>query len=178
MAVAALISSLAMLAAGPQALTLAQADAPAAATSPAEPAAAPAQDEGAAPSGAPADDYGLMAWCYGALSGHLGLYQHVLPQVRRIETEFLESGHTIDEVMGDYAAQHAAGEKTLTSWAHVLTIEEAAGKTGGRKRAVAIARGRMVWKGADSADPRQLAQLWMSWGLPDKCRTTAHRLAP
>ena len=183
MAIGALISSLVLLAAGPATLTLAQADTSPVTTrqtSPDKQAAADALAKGEAPfpSGAPADDYGLMGWCYGALSGHLNLYAQVLPEVKRIEGEFPDKDRTIADVMKDYAAQHAAGEKILTTYARVISLEETAGKTHGQKRPAVIARGRQVWKGSDKADPRQLAQLWMSWGLPDRCQATAKRLAP
>ncbi len=181
MAIAALISSLALMASASSTLTLAQADAPVTTTqtSPDKQAAADALAKGEAPfpSGAPADDYGLMGWCYGALSGHLNLYGQVLPEVKRIEGEFPDKDRSLDDVMKDYAAQHAAGEKILTSYAHAISVEEAAGKTHGQKRPTVIALGRQVWNGADKADPRQMAQVWMSWGLPDRCQATAKRVA-
>ena len=188
MALAALISALAMMASGPPTIVLAQADAPPSSEAPVtttnitrdQQAAADALAKGELPfpSGAPTDDYGFMAWCYGALAGHVGLYDQVLAQVQRIEAEFPDSDRPIDQVMKDYADQHAAGQQILESYAHALSNEEAAGKNGARKRAPAIAKGKLVWKGADQADPRQLAQLWMSWGLPARCQATASRLAP
>ena len=36
----------------------------------------------------PTDDYGYVAWCYGALSGYLALYDVAMPEVTRIEREF------------------------------------------------------------------------------------------
>jgi hypothetical protein len=188
MALAALISSLALMASGPSHLVLAQADAPPASESPVpttrttadKTRAAEAMIKGEAPFpiGAPTDDYGFMAWCYGALEGHESLYEQVLPEVQRIEAEFPDSDRPIDQVMKDYADQHDLGHQILQTYARALTVEESAGKTGGRKRPVAVARGQMVWKGSDKADARQLAQLWMSWGLPGRCQSTAARLAP
>ncbi len=119
-----------------------------------------------------------MGWCYGALAGHVALYDAALPEVRRIEAEFPEPGRTIDQVMDTYAAQHARGESLLHSYARALDAEEAAGKTRGRKRAAVIARGHEVWTGADTSNPRALAQLWMSWALPGRCQVTAARLDP
>ncbi len=189
MILAAFLSSLALLASGPSTLVLAQADAPPAsseapvATTDVDPtvqanAEALAKGEDPFPTGAPTDDYGFMGWCYGALAGHLGLYDKVLPEVRRIETEFPEKDETIDQVMADYASQHALGARILDHYERALTVEEARGKTRGVTRAAAVAKGREVWKGADEAELRQLAQLWMSWGLPGRCQSTANRIAP
>ena len=162
MALAALFSAFALLASAPPALQLAQAT----------PAAV--ADDNAYPSGAPTDDYGFMAWCYGALSGHVELYDQVLPEVKRIETAFPDPGSSIDKVMSGYAAQHSRGKVLLTRYAHALDAQDA--KTRSANRADAVAKGRERWSGAETADPRQLAQLWMSWGLPGRCDSTARRL--
>lgn len=188
MAFAALLSSFALLAAGPSGLQLAQASAaPSSSEAPVTTtnvtpdvqanADALARGEEPFPAGAPTDDYGFMAWCYGALSGHLALYDKALPEVKRIEAEFPEPGRTIDQVMDEYAAQHAAGESSLEAYSRALDVEEASGKTHGRKRAAAVARGLDVWKGSDNSDPRGLAQAWMSWGLPGRCERTAARIS-
>ncbi len=188
MAFAALISALTLLA-GQPAIVLAQADAPpstAPSTAPLTTTNITAQDQANAdaaangedpfPAGAPTDDYGFMAWCYGALGGHVDLYDKVLPEVRRIEIEFPDSKTPIDKVMTGYASQHELGKKILLRYARALDLTEAAHRTGGQDRAAAVAAGQQVWQGADSADVRQLAQLWMSWGLPGRCQATAKRL--
>ena len=172
MALAALFSAFALMASAPPALQLAQAEAPAA-----QSPAAPADDDGY-PTGAPTDDYGFMAWCYGALSGHVDLYDQVLPEVKRIETAFPDPGSSIDKVMAGYAAQHSRGKLLLTRYAHALDIQDARTRSAAAGRADAVAKGRDVWSGSQSADPRQLARLWMSWGLPGRCDTTARRLTP
>jgi hypothetical protein len=185
MGFAALLSSLALLASGPSHLLLAQADAappsqaPVSTTNGGSSADADAVLDGddPFPTGAPTDDYGFMGWCYGALAGHMALYDKVLPQVRRIEGEFPEAGAPLDQVMDGYRVQHLRGEKVLANYERALDVEEATGKTGGADRAAVVAKGREAWKGADKADPRQLAQLWMSWALPDRCEATAARLA-
>jgi hypothetical protein len=187
MGFAAFFASLALMASGPSNLLLAQADAPA----PESPVAtanvsastqanadALAKGEAPFPTGAPTDDYGFMAWCYGALSGHLALYDKVLPQVRRIEAEFPDSKTPIDKIMAAYAVQHRRGERLLIVYGRALDVQEAAGKSEGEDRTAAVARGKDVWSGADSADPKQLAQLWMSWGLPGRCQSTAAKLGP
>ena len=173
MAFAALASALALLAAAPSQIVLAQADAPSSA-----PAKAPPEGEDPFPAGAPTDDYHFMGWCYGALSGHVDLYDKVLPSVRSIEAAFPDSSRTIDQVMGDYTAQHAEGDRLLKSWDRSLGALEAKRKTGRASRASSVASGREVWKGSETADTRQLAQLWMSWGLPGRCISTGERLAP
>ncbi len=189
MAFAALVSALALLASGPSGFILAQADAPPAAaqgpvsTTDITPdaqanAEAVANGEDPFPSGAPTDDYGFMGWCYGALAGHMGLYETVLPNVRSIEASFPDSNRSLDDVMKDYSAQHDEGVRLLANWDKALSVLEATGKTRGVERAAAVAKGREVWKGSSTSEPRQLAQLWMSWGLPGRCMSTADRLAP
>jgi len=190
MGFAALLSSLALLASDPatQALTEPDAPPPARAQAPVTTskatrdvqanADAVANGEDPFPNGAPTDDYGFMAWCYGALSGHLSLYDKVLPEVRRIEGEFPDTQTPLAKVMDGYKVQHVRGQKILAGYERALDIVEAQGKADGAQRAGAVAKGRDVWMGADTADPRQLAQLWMSWALPDRCQTTAARLAP
>jgi hypothetical protein len=176
MALASLASALALLAAAPAQFLLAQNDAPPPAAPEATAPAAPAQTLAALPPGAPDDDYGLMGWCYGALSGHVDLYDKVLPEVKRIETAFPAPGETVDKVMAGYATQHDRGKVLLTRYSKALQAEEAKGATGGVSRDDAIAKGRETWSGSDTADPRTLAQLWMSWGLPGRCDETAKRL--
>ncbi len=184
MGFAALLSSLALLASGPShVMVLAQADAPPVSTTNVTKDAQADADavfngEDPFPTGAPTDDYGFMGWCYGALAGHLALYDKVQPQVRRIEGEFPDASTPLDKVMDDYKTQHARGEKILINYDRAMSVLEATGKTGGSTRAAAVAKGREAWRGADTAEPRQLAQLWMSWALPDRCQSTAARLAP
>ena len=176
MSFAALLSAAALMAAGPSTVQLAQADAPVAThdVDPALQANANAQPgEEQFPKGAPTDDYGFLGWCYGALAGHVGLYDQVLPEVRRIEGQFPEPDVTIDKIMDDYRAQHELGEKLLTSYGKAL--DEHQPKRRG-VRAQAVAAGSQVWKGAPGADPKQLAQLWMSWALPSRCTATAKKL--
>src|SRR5215472_14842625 len=46
---------------------------------------APAADAEPLPAGAPTRDYPLAAWCYGALSEYLDIYQRVIPELRAID---------------------------------------------------------------------------------------------
>jgi hypothetical protein len=188
MGFAALFSSLALMASDPATLALTQAAGPPPSQGPVSTtnvtpdtqaeADAIANGEDPFPSGAPTDDYGFMGWCYGALAGHLALYDKVLPQVRRIEGEFPDADTPLDKVMDGYKVQHERGEKILLGYGRALDIEEATGKTRGAERSAVVANGREAWKGSDTADQRQLAQAWMSWSLPDRCESTAARLAP
>ncbi len=187
MGFAALFSSLALLASDPATAALTGGDAPPPAQAPVSTgvdrdtqANADAVAAGADPfpTGAPTDDYGLVAWCYGALSGHLSLYDKLLPEVRRIEGEFPDSKTPLTKVMDSYREQHEEGRRILAHYGRALDIAEATGKTGGQGRTEAVARGKNAWRGSDTADTRQLAQLWMSWALPDRCQATASRLAP
>jgi hypothetical protein len=188
MGFAAVFASLALMASGPANLTLAQADAPPAPEAPIATtntdaatqanADAVAKGEEPFPTGAPTDDYGFVAWCYGALSGHLALYDKVLPEVRRIEAEFPDSKTPIDKVMDGYAVQHQRGERLLTVYGRALDGRDAAGKAEGSGREAAIAKGKEIWTGADTANPKQVAQMWMSWGLPGRCQRTAAKLSP
>jgi hypothetical protein len=222
MAFAALISSLALMAAQPPVL-LAQADpqaAPAAAsdqaaqdaapTDPAQPAAeatppatdaAPPADNAGAPlstgenpadaaqaeavakgeapfpAGAPTDDYGLVGWCYGALSGHMGLYKRAMPEVERIERAFPDPEVPVDEALKDYAVQHEQGAKDLDMFKSALDAADKADPSAhAAARQASIELGLGTWQGADKADKRTLAQLWMSWALPARCETTAQKL--
>ena len=175
MALAAFLSAFALMASAPSPMLVAQADTAPAARGAAS-AAADAEDP--FPSGAPTGDYAFMGWCYGALAGHMDLYDKVLPNVRSIEAAFPDSDRSIDKVMEDYTAQHVEGRRLLRSWDRALGVLEATRRTGGLTRAAAVRKGREFWKGSETADSRQLAQLWMSWGLPGRCISTANRLAP
>lgn len=142
-------------------------------------AAEPAAAEAPPPAQAdlPSDDYGMMAWCYGALSGHVDLYDKVLPEVTRIETAFPEPSTPVEKAMASYAAQNSRGKQLLVQYARVLDRVETRAKVAKADREAAVAKGRETWSGAEGADPRQLAQLWMSWGLPARCEDTAKKLA-
>jgi hypothetical protein len=189
MALAALVSSLALLAAQP-AMLLAQAEQAAPPADPAGPVAtgdnpatqaqadAIAKGEDPFPAGAPTDDYGLVGWCYGALSGHMDLYKRVMPEVERIERAFPDPAVPTEEAMKAYADQHALGAKDLDMFKSALdAADKAAPGAHDAAREASIGFGRDAWKGADTASDRTLAQLWMSWELPARCETTAQRLA-
>ena len=156
------------------ALLLAAQDAPQEAAA-AEPA--PAEAELPWPPGAPQDDYGLVAWCYGALSGYLDLHDRVLPEVTRIEGAFQRPGATLEgdmQVYADLRRQSLANMKVFAG--AMQAAEKASLKPINARGAAAIARGRAAWAGASTLPVRNVAQQWMGWTLPVRCQPTAVKL--
>lgn len=155
------------------ALALLAQDAPAAA----EPAP-PAAEEAPYPAGAPKDDYGLVAWCYGALSGYLDLKPQVMPEVTRIETAFRAPGRTLEEDLQVYADMEQLGRRDLALFAQAMeAAEKASMRPINARGAEAMKKGRSAWAAAPNLPPARLAQEWMSWSLPARCEPTAARLA-
>lgn len=128
------------------------------------------------PVGAPTDDYGFVAWCEGALAGHMALKPRVWPEVDRIERQFVNPDTTIEQVLAGYEQQQAEGQAALVTLDAALAAAEAKGLNNGVVRENAVAAGRETWRGADTAETRQLAQLWMSWSLPGRCMDTAKKI--
>jgi hypothetical protein len=148
------------------ALALMAADAPA--------PAAPPQGE-PLPAGAPTQDYPLTAWCYGAMSEYLAIYERVKPDLKAIDKMF---GSSEPNEPQPYASDMAAAHKELQVLADAVTAAEKASPSpiapqGGE----AIKQGRSVWAPAEAKTNRELARAWLSWALPDRCDTTARTLA-
>jgi hypothetical protein len=160
--------------------TEAPADAPVAAgDNPATQAQADAlaKGEDPFPAGAPTDDYGLVGWCYGALAGHMDLYKRAMPEVERIERACPDPAVPVDEALKTYADQHSEGEAELKKFEAALdAADKAQPGSHDAARKAAIGLGHGAWKGAENADKRTLAQLWMSWELPARCEPTTQRL--
>jgi hypothetical protein len=157
MSVSALIFSLALMAA----------DAPA-------PAAGPPQGE-PLPAGAPTEDYPLTAWCYGAMSEYLTIYDRVKPDLKAIDKMF---GSSQPNEPQPYASDMAAARKELKVLADAVTAAEKASPNPiAQQGAEAIKQGRGVWAPAEAKTNRELARAWLSWALPDRCDTTARGLA-
>jgi hypothetical protein len=185
MAFAALIAA-ALLAAAPPThatpvLLLAQADADAphvTGSTPEEDANAEALAAGEAPfpAGAPTDDYGLVAWCYGALSRHMELRINVWPEVERIEGEFPEPGVPLKDALASYDQQEKAGQAELDLYTRALNLAEVAHTEGTADRAAIVQKGRDAWTGADALSAKELGPQWMSWALPARCGQTARRM--
>lgn len=129
------------------------------------------------PSGAPTDDYGLVAWCSGALEGHMALYKRAMPEVERIERAFPDPAVPVEDALKVYAQQHDEGKAELKRFSDALDLADKA-QPGVHKaaREAAIGFGHDAWKGAETANNRTLAQLWMSWELPARCEPTAKKL--
>ena len=139
------------------------------------PAAAPTP--GAPAQGEPASEYELVGWCYGALGAHMGLYEVAMPEVERIERQFAEDPAAADEDIAGYAAQREEGQRQLALFRRAMEAAEKASIQPLQETGVAaIRKGEGVWTGVQMADPKFLAREWMSWGLPERCSTTAEAL--
>ena len=156
----------------------AQPAADAAVASPApEPAAAEAPRESAWPSGAPRDDYQLVAWCYGALRGYVDLHDQVMPEVTRIESSFRRPGSKLADDLKVYDEQQKQARADLTHFQAAMTAAEKASlRPINTIGAAAVAKGRSVWSAGPDVTKARLAQEWMSWTPPARCRTTSDSL--
>lgn len=154
------------------ALALAQAEPPAAMTAAAAITPAAAEEDGDIPKGAPATDYDFVAWCHGALTGHMALYDLVKPELQSIERP--------EEVAEDEKAdadQMKAGREYLALYTRAL---RAAGKAHPKemteRREKAEAQGLAIWEPAKAAEPRTRMWSWLLWDLPGRCEVAAKRL--
>jgi hypothetical protein len=124
----------------------------------------------------PSDDYGYVAWCYGALSGYLALYDQAMPEVTRIEREF-PGPDGAEEDLKIYPQLRAQARADLKLYTVAISAaEKASPKPIAPYGAAAAKRGMAVWNGARKAPKAKLAQMWMSWSPPEKCEVTALRL--
>ncbi len=150
------------------ALALAQAQ-------PAElPAAAPSgvsAGDADTPRGAPVGDYDFVAWCHGALTGHMALYTQVKPELTSIERP--------DEVATDEKNDHAqmvAGREYLALYTRALDGVDRAHHGLVERRRAADAKGQAIWDAAKAADARTRMWSWLLWDLPGRCETAAKSL--
>jgi len=156
------------------ALALAAADGPIAtdpslrpATQAAAPAPAPAKParDAEIPSSAPTDDYGFVAWCHGALSGHMELHDRVQPELNKVSPG------------GDDSKLMAAGQEYLELYARALKAAEKASPTNIHERGVqADAAGYRIWAAARTAEPRTQMWSYLMWELPPRCEIVAKQL--
>jgi hypothetical protein len=153
------------------ALLLAQADAAPASSGSAVPSAASVAADGT-PKGAPAENYDFVAWCHGALSGHMALYGEVKPELVAIE----QPGEVATDEKND-KAQLAAGREYLALYTRALDgVDKGhAGNLIARRRA-AEAQGSAIWDPYKAAPPRQRMWAWVGWDLPGRCETAAKKL--
>lgn len=164
------------------ALVAAQDQAPAPAPAEAAPAqaapAAPAEPEELPyPPSAPRDDYGLVAWCYGALSGYLELHDKMIPEVTRIENAYRRPGTSLADDMRTYSDMEKVSKANMKLFARAMEAAERASLQPINTRgAAAVAKGRSGWAGASNLPIRTVAQQWMGWALPARCTPTATAL--
>ncbi|CAN5124777.1 hypothetical protein BH09PSE2_BH09PSE2_26160 [soil metagenome] len=162
------------------------------AAAPATPAAVEPTD---IPHGAPTDDYGFVAWCRGALSGHMELYAAVKPELAKVEAEKAaveDKKYTTDaqrEAARVRRAKEAeadakldrqqldAGKMYVKLYGEALQAAEGASAANLRKRGEeAQDSGFRIWAAARQAEPRTKMWSWIMWELPARCETAARRL--
>ena len=121
------------------------------ATTPRIPAAPPVDPNNLPiPAGAPADDFGLVAWCHGALRGHMALAAQ------------------INEVDQD---QEAIGREYLKSYEAALTSAPQS-KTADGSRVADAARqtGYNSWAAARTSQNRETQKFtYLGWQMPGRC---------
>jgi hypothetical protein len=137
--------------------------------------AAPADPGEPLPPGAPTQPYELSAWCYGALSEYLDIYERVIPDLRAIDKEF---GSSVKNEKEPYASDMAAARVELTVLAGAVEAAEKASPSPIEEQGrAAVKTGRAIWAPAEDKTERELARAWLTWGLPDKCDSNARQLA-
>ncbi len=123
------------------------------------------------PVGAPPDDYGFVAWCAGALTGHMELYPVVRPALDSLPDEHPEQAHLAD------AEMLKAGREYMNLYRQALAAAEKASPTPLRPRGEAtVARGHAIWDPVRVAEPKIRMWSWLNWSLPGRCETSAERL--
>jgi hypothetical protein len=111
------------------------------------------------------DDYGFVAWCHGALSGHMELHDKVKPELDKVSPG------------GDDTEQTKAGRDYLAMYAKALTEAEKASPSNIHDRGVeANAAGYRIWSAARAAEPRTQMWSYLMWELPARCEIAAKRL--
>lgn len=179
------------------ALTLqSAADAPVQTAPKAESAApAAAGDTSDIPHGAPTDDFGFVAWCRGALSGHMALYPSVKPEMAKVEDERAAKEDTALKTDAERAAakkrraeeaarddkldqeQLDAGKTYIKLYNDALDAAETASATNLHPRRIEMQdAGFRIWSAARGAEPRTRMWSWIMWELPARCETAAKRL--
>jgi hypothetical protein len=126
--------------------------------------------EGPVPAGAPSDDFGLVAWCHGALTGHMDLYSAVKPELDKLSDD--PTRETLDQ------QQMAAGREYLDLYSRALNAAERASPQGLAARGEAARKqGSGIWgPAANATDPKTRMWSWLMWELPGRCETAARRL--
>jgi hypothetical protein len=131
------------------------------------------ENSGELPTGAPTDDYGFVAWCHGALVGHMELYDAVKPELAKLERSKTEAAANakLDK------EQTEAGREYLALYGRALLAAERAAPNGIHERGVAAdAQGYKLWAAARAAEPTTRMWAWLTWELPARCEIAANRL--
>ena len=126
------------------------------------------------PAGAPTEPYAQTAWCYGALSEYLEIYEQVTPDLRDMDRMF---GSSVKNEVHPYAKDIDAARDELKVLAGAVSAAEQASPTAIAPNGIAaIKLGRSVWAPVEIKTRRELARAWMTWALPDRCDATARDL--
>jgi hypothetical protein len=127
------------------------------------------------PSSAPTQPYQLAAWCYGAMSEYLDVYDRVKPDLRDIDKLF---GSSVKNEAEPYKSDIAAAREELKVLAAAVEgAEKASAQVIAPQGEQAVKMGRAIWTPAEEKTRRELARAWLSWALPDRCDTNARELA-
>jgi hypothetical protein len=137
--------------------------------------ATPALADEPLPPGAPTQEYPLAAWCYGALSEYLDVYERVKPDLIAIDKAY---GSSQPHEREPYAHDMAAARVELKVLAHAVQAAEQASPSPIAPQGVeSLNKGRSIWHPAEGKTRRELARAWLSWALPDRCDSNAHELS-
>ena len=151
----------------------AAADKTAAATAKPEKPKTPAQlaDDEPLPAGAPSDDYGFVAWCHGALKGHMDLFEVVKPTLNALPDPDPKMTAASDAEMLEAGAQY------LTLYERAMDAAEKASPTEIKPRRIDLEKaGGKIWGAAQLAEPKTRMWSWAMWVLPGRCEYAAERL--
>ncbi|MDC7675853.1 hypothetical protein [Asticcacaulis machinosus] len=105
---------------------------------------------------APKDDFGKVAWCHGALSGHMMMAERI---------------SAVEPLSKD---MQAIGQSYLRAYEAALTLSKDGKTEKGRKRAeLARQNGYDGWEEARRADLDKAVGAYVTWSLPGVCETAA-----
>lgn len=126
------------------------------------------------PQGAPTEPYLLAAWCYGAMSEYLTIYDTVKPDLKDIDRLF---GTSVKNEPEPYASDIAAARDELKVLGKAVTAaEQASAQVIAPQGVEAVKFGRSIWTPVEEKTRRELARAWLSWALPDRCDANAREL--
>jgi hypothetical protein len=127
------------------------------------------------PSSAPTQPYELAAWCYGAMSEYVDIYDRVEPELKNIDKLF---GTSVKNEADPYSSDMAAARDEVKVLAKAVeAAEKASAQVIAPQGSAAVKMGRGIWNPAEGRTKRELARAWLSWALPDRCDSNARELA-